>query len=300
MNLESLRTFVLVVEHGGFSHAAEAMRVAKSTVSQRVRELEQSLGTPLLQRSTRKMSLTAAGEELFARGHEILGAALEAELAVSQLSAEAVGELRISAPVSFGQRYLGRVVSRLLLEHPRLQVAVDLNDRDVDLIEERYSFALRVGRVREPNLVAQRVGTTRHRVVASPSYLERAGRPRTPEDLRAHECLLYAHQRDPDTWSFEGPEGPTSVRVQGRFRANHGDLLADAAIAGAGLAWLPDFITAEARRRGELVGVLEERCVSLSPIQIVSTERRLRPLKARIFIEALRESLGEFNETNQS
>lgn len=291
MDLEALRTFVVVVEQGSFTRAAATLGVAKSTVSQRVRDLEAALGVPLLQRSTRKMSLTEAGQELFSRGHEIVGAANEAQLAVGQMSAEAVGTLRVSVPVSFGQRYLGQVVAQLLVEHPRLNIIIDLADRAVDLIEDRYDLTLRVGGVTEPNLVAQRIGTTRHRVVAAPAYVRRHGTPRSVPALVEHECLLYAHQREPSTWRFEGPDGAQSVKVSGRLVANHGDLLADAAIAGLGLAWLPDFIVETAVQRGDLQVLLDEHCLSPSPIHIVSIERRLRPLKARLFIEAVRARL---------
>lgn len=292
MDLEALRTFVVVVDEGSFTRAASALGVAKSTVSQRVRDLEAALGVPLLQRSTRKMSLTAAGQELFTRGHDIVGAASEAQLAIAQMSAEAVGTLRVSVPVSFGERYLGRLVAELLVEHPRLEVVLDLADRAVNLIEDRYDVALRVGGVTEPNLIAQRVGTTRHRVVAAPAYVRRHGEPRSPQELQDHECLLFAHQREPDTWRFEGPDGSRMVKVSGRLRANHGDVLADAAMAGLGLAWLPDFIVEPAIERGDLQVLLDEHCVSPSPIHIVSVERRLRPLKTRLFIDAVRARLS--------
>lgn len=292
MDLEALRTFVTVVERGSFSQGALALRIAKSTASQRVRDLEDSLGSKLLSRSTRKMGLTPAGEALFERGREIVAAAREAELALTRLSDEVVGALRVSAPVSFGRRFLGAVVHRMLLTHPRVELELDLSERDVDLIGERYDLALRVGPLRDRSLIARRVGATRHLVVGAPAYFKKFGAPATPAALQDHECLLYSHQRVRDTWLFEGPDGLTRARVRGRLRANHGDALAEAAIAGVGLAWLPDFIVADAVRRGELQVVLDERCQSPSPIHLVYPDRRFRPRAVERFAEYAREQLA--------
>ncbi|MCB9751765.1 MAG: LysR family transcriptional regulator [Myxococcales bacterium] len=292
MDLEALRTFVTVVEHDSFSQGAAALRIAKSTASQRVRALEASLGSRLLRRSTRKMGLTAAGEALYARGREIVAAAREAERALTRLSDEIAGSLRVSAPVAFGRRFLGGVVARMLSAHPQVELELDLSEHDVDLIAERFDLALRVGPLSDPGLIARRVGETSHLVVGSPDYLARRGAPATPSALSEHECLLFTHQRARDTWLFTGPEGPTRVRVSGRLRANHGDALADAAIAGVGLAWLPDFIVAPAIRRGALRVVLADRCRSPSPIHLVYPDRRLRPLAVTRFAEYAREELS--------
>jgi DNA-binding transcriptional LysR family regulator len=292
MDLSALETFVAVVDHGGFSRAASALGIGKSTVSQRIKALEAELGAMLLQRTTRRMSLTQEGEELALRGREIMAAAHEASDAVHHLAQTAIGTLRVSVPVSFGQRFLGPVLTEMLERHARVQLEIDLADRHVDLVDERYDLAVRVGELTEPSLIAKRIGEARLLVVASPSYLADRGTPRRLADLQRHGCLLYTHQRPPDRWLFAGQGGPREVHVSGRLRCNHGDLLAEAALADQGLALLPEFIVAPHLASGALRAVLTRHCARL-PIHLVYPERRYRPLKVRLFAELLEQTLRQ-------
>ncbi|MEM7606017.1 MAG: LysR family transcriptional regulator [Myxococcota bacterium] len=301
MNLNALEVFVRVGELGSFSRAATDLGLAKSTVSQRVADLEAELGVQLLARTTRSVGLTEAGKRLCERGRRILDAASEAAHEVSELHSTPVGHLRVTAPVSFGRRYIGKVVADLLSEHPQLSIDVDLEDRDADLILERYDIAVRVGELPSSTLSVRKVGRARWYPVASPSYLDKQGRPSVPEDLHDHECLLFSHRRRPAIWTFSGEDGgpPFDLRVQGRFVANHGDLLADTAAAGHGVAWLPDFITEHYLRSGELERVLEPFCETEAPIQLVFPDRRRRTLKVALFVSALEASFRTRSSTRE-
>ncbi len=292
MDLNDLRTFVAVAELGSFSKAAEELGLAKSTVSERVRSLEQELAAPLLQRTTRRVSLSDAGEALLEKGRAIVALAAEAEEALTTATASAVGRLRLSAPTSFGLRFVTDVVAELACNHPKLSIDFRLEDRAVDLVAERFDLALRIGRLPDSSLVAQKVGVSRRLVVASPEYLERHETPRRPSDLRRHECILYTHQSSLDVWVFDRADGREErVRVSGRLHCNHGDAIAKLAAEGAGIAWLPEFIVAPLVEDGALVPLLEERCVAEMPIHVVFATRGHRTRKEELLVEALRARL---------
>jgi DNA-binding transcriptional LysR family regulator len=297
MELAHLETFVAVVDEGSFTAAAERLGVSKSTVSVRISELEASLGLQLMHRSTRKFHLTVRGDELYRRGKDIVRSAEEAERAVSSGAEEIVGPVRMSAPVSLGSRYLGCVFAQLMARHPKLELSVDLSDAYVDLVEQHYDLALRVGEVTQPTAIVSRLGTSRRLVVGSPEYLKKNGRPKTPEDLSAHRCLLFAHQRLPHVWSFQRSQGKKKldqdVRVSGTLLSNNGDLLALAAEAGAGLAWLPEFIVQDSLAAKRLNLVLSESCHPSLPVHLVYPERRFVPARVREVAAALRGALGK-------
>lgn len=293
MDLNDLRTFVAVAQLGSFSKAAAALGIAKSTVSDRVRSLEEELSAPLLQRSTRRVSLTDAGEVLLDKGRAIVALAAEAEEAMTTATHSAVGRLRLSAPTSFGLRFLTDVVAELACRHPKLSIDFQLEDRSVDLVAERFDLALRIGRLPDSSLVAQKVGVSRRLVVAAPAYLEGHETPRRPVDLREHECILYTHQSNLGVWLFDRADGREErVRVSGRLHCNHGDAIARLAAEGAGVAWLPEFIVAPLVEDGALVPLLEERCVAEMPIHVVFATRGHRTHKEKLLVEALRERLG--------
>jgi DNA-binding transcriptional LysR family regulator len=199
----------------------------------------------------------------------------------------------MSAPTSFGLRFLTDVVGDLSLAHPRLSIDFQLEDRAVDLVAERYDLALRIGRLPDSSLLAQKVGVSRRLVVASPEYLARHGTPREPRELRAHECILYTHQRQLDTWLFDRPGGGEErIRVSGRLLCNHGDAIAKLAACGAGLAWLPELIVRPLVDEGRLVSVLSERCTAEMPIQVVFSTRAHRSFKEELVVDALRRRLS--------
>lgn len=299
MDLNQLVVFVTVAEQGSFSKAADTLGLAKSTVSERVRALEEDLAAQLLKRSTRRVSLTEAGETLVARGRDILALAAEAESELTVATRHAVGQLRLSAPISFGLRFLTDIVAELACEHPQLAIDFQLEDRTVDLVAERFDLALRIGRLPDSSLVAQKVGTSRRLVVASPEYLDRHGSPKVPMDLNDHECLLYTHQRDADTWVVDEPDGrERRVRVRGRLRSNHGDALAALASSGAGIAWLPEFIVQPLIEQRCLVALLPQHCIAEMPIHVLFPARAHQTYKEELVVAALKRALNVASNTS--
>lgn len=286
-DVRSLQTFVAIVEEGSVTRAAARLGSAKSHVSSQLARLEADLGTRLLNRTTRRISLTQAGAAFFERVQGVLAGIEEAEQEVTQLTAEPRGILRVGAPMSFGTRYLGDVVARFMERHASVSVEMTLTDRRVDLIEERLDVVVRIGALDDSSLVARRLCETRMRLVASPDYLALRGRPRTPGDLRGHDLLVYDYGPDRTRWRFEGPGGETSIDVTGRLRANNGDVLVSAALAGRGIARLPDFLCSEKIDRGGLVSLCEEWGESSLGVWALYPPTRFPSAKVRAFVDEL-------------
>jgi DNA-binding transcriptional LysR family regulator len=285
---EDIRTFVAVVQARGFAQAGKRLGIAKSAVSRRVNDLENRLGTRLLNRTTRQLSPTPAGDDFYQRGVRLLADFQDAEDAVSSGSNEPAGKLRISAPVSFGSHCLGQIIPEFMSRFPRLQVELELEDRLIDLVASGFDVAVRISRLKDSSLIARKIVTIHHVICGSPEYLRRRGRPKLPEDLHEHTTLRYSYEDD--YWKFTKNEtlfGPS------KFRCNNGDTLREAAIAGGGLVYLPTFIVHEAVKDGRL-----EICLSgfeKDPIALYAvypTARHLSP-KIRVFIDFLVEKFGE-------
>jgi DNA-binding transcriptional LysR family regulator len=250
--LGQMHLFVKVVEHGGFTAAARDLGVPKSTVSRQVARLEDRLGVRLLERTTRALRTTEVGQAYYERCTRILAEVVEAEGAVTEAQAEPRGRLRISAPLTFGYLFLGEVIAAFLQSHPQVRIDISLTDRRVDLIDEGFDLAIRIGQLDDSTLVARRLGWAAAVVAASPEYLSRFGRPQVPEELRQHRCLHYEYRGF--GWRFGG----VSVPVDGPLVSNNGDLLRAAAVAGLGIIITPRFIIADELRDGRLVSILEE------------------------------------------
>jgi DNA-binding transcriptional LysR family regulator len=201
---EDIRTFVVVVQARGFSQAGKRLGIAKSAISRRVNSLEDRLGTRLLHRTTRQLSPTPAGAELYQRGLRLLSDFQEAEDAVSRGSNEPAGRLRISAPVSFGSHCLGQIMPEFMSRFPRLQIELELDDRLIDLVAGGFDVAVRISRLKDSSLIARKIVTMRHLICGSPEYLRRRGRPKIPEDLRDHTTLRYSYVDD--YWEFSKNE----------------------------------------------------------------------------------------------
>lgn len=253
MKLDGIAAFVATAEAGSISEAARRLGHAKSVVSERLAELERSLGTRLVQRTTRKLSLTGDGQTFLPRAQRILFEAREASAEIAERSGTLVGALRISAPVSFGIVHLGPALYAFLAEHPGIDLTLELDDRFVDAAADGFDAVIRHGPVADNRLVARRLSTTRRILVASPDYLARSGRPVSLACLDAHRGILYAN-RDAD-WRFAGPEGWTVVRPRGALRVNNGLVMRDAALAGLGIAMLPTFLVHAECAAGSLVHV---------------------------------------------
>lgn len=290
-----MAVFAEVVAAGGFSAAARRLSLSKSAISRRVGELEERLGVRLLNRTTRRISLTEVGRAYHERCLRILSDIEETERAVTNLQLLPRGILKITAPVTFGIRHLAPAVAAFLDRHPDIEIDLDLNDRYVDLVEEGYDLAVRIGRLRDSALVARRLCASRRAVVASPAYLARHGTPRVPDDLASHACLHYTLAPAADQWLFRTEPGSSelkSIRTKARLRTNNGDLLREAAIAGNGIAVLPTFIIGDAIRAGRLEVLLADHEGPPDAVQAVYAANRHLSAKVRTFVEFLASRFG--------
>ncbi len=236
-DLNDALAFIRVVEAGSFTQAAKAMGLPTSTVSRRVARLEQQLGVRLLARTTRKQSLTDAGRIYYDRSSAAVTGLGNAEASIANLQGAPRGRIRLTGPA--GLAGLSALVVGFLEAHPDVAIDLDLTNRRVDLIEEGYDLAIRGGALRDASLVAKDLAEIEFALVASPAYLKRRGTPKSVEDLRQHDCVIYGARADRATWSFEGSGDPIRVVVKGRIAANHWDSIRDAAISGLGIALLP-------------------------------------------------------------
>ncbi len=285
--IDAMRVFATVVERSGFSAAAEALDMSTPSVTRHVAWLEQRLGTRLLNRTTRHVSLTSAGAAYHERCLKLLAEFDETEAAVTAQTLEPAGLLRINAPVSFGIARLGELVARFAELHPQVTVDVDLSDRLVDLVEEGYDLAIRITRQPTPSLIARPLAQAQMFLCASPAYLARVGTPQRVADLERLGVLGYRYSSGGDTWTLEGPGGAETLRVTERLRANNGDLLREAAIAGMGITLQPDFIVGQALEDGRLARVLPDYEVPPLRIFAVYASRSHLAPKVRSFIDFL-------------
>ncbi|HYE00777.1 MAG TPA: LysR family transcriptional regulator [Alphaproteobacteria bacterium] len=291
--LTAMAVFVRVADGGSFAAAAAHFGLSRAMVSKYVQALEERLGARLLHRTTRRLSLTEIGADYLQRCREIVAAAAEAEAAAGALQAEPRGRLRINAPVSFGARHLAPALAAYLARHPAVTAELSLNDRVVDLVEEGYDLAVRIGRLADSSLVARRLAPARMAVAAAPDYLARHGAPARPEDLARHACLTYSYAAAGDEWRFEGPDGPAAVRVAGPFRANNGDAVLAAGLAGLGVLLQPTFIVGEALAAGRLVALLPGWRPAELAIHAVYPSGRHVPPKLRSLVDFLAARFGE-------
>jgi DNA-binding transcriptional LysR family regulator len=294
-HLAAMAVFARVVEEESFTAAAGELGLSKSAVSKQVGRLEDRLGVRLLNRTTRRISLTEAGAAFYERCRRMVAEAEAAEDAVMHLASAPRGLLRINAPMSFGLQHVVPALPLFLDSYPELHVDLVLNDRYVDLVEEGFDMGVRIGRLADSSLIARRLASSRRLVVAAPRYLERQGWPRTPRDLRDHDCLIYAYQAErAGQWRFRGDDLPVHVEVAGRLRANNGDALREAAVAGLGIALMPTFIAGDDLRAGRLVHLLpgwrEEGEGDVYAVYPAS--RNLSP-KVRVFVDFLAGRFGD-------
>jgi len=290
--LTGIEVFVEVAEQGGFSAAARRLGLSNSAVSKHVAALEERLAVRLINRTTRKLALTEAGTAYYERCTRLLAELGEAEAAVSELHAEPRGTLRVNAPMSFGQLYLGEAIADFLELHPHLRVELTLNDRFVDLMDEGYDLAVRIGALADSSLVARRIAAAPRQLVAAPGYLERHGSPAHPAELAHHRCLGYGHEGQGEEWTLERGGERQRVRVAGPFRANNGDVLKAAAVRGCGIALLPTFIACEELADGRLVAVLADWSLPEAALSAVYPPSRRVSAKVRAFIDFLAARFG--------
>lgn len=290
--LAGMELFVKVAELGGYSVAARALGVSKSAVSKHVTALEERLGVRLLNRTTRRLALTEAGEAFREACVRIMADLDAAETTAGRHGSEPRGKLKISAPMTFGFAVIAPAVPVFLARFPGLEIELSLNDRIVDLIEDGLDMAVRVGSLRDSTLIARRLGTAESYCAASPAYLRAAGTPTEPGGLIGHNCLLYTYRRTPELWTFQRGEQRREVRVRGSFSSNNGDALRAAARGGLGIVHLPDFVMGDDVQDGTLTQVLPGWRLPSIPIHAVFPPHRLPSAKLRVLIDFLIEWLG--------
>lgn len=284
--MELIAAFVEVADRSSFSAAARSLGVTPSTVSRRLQQLEEILRVRLLNRTTRRVALTEAGEMFRERCGQALAILDEAADEVGDLVAAPQGRLRVHAPAVFGQRHMAPALAELLRRHPRLEVDLILTDEIVDLVAERVDVAVRTGGLTDSRLVARRLAANSRVLCAAPDYLARAGIPARPEDLAAHACLAPSFLRRADVWTLTGPDGEVrSVRVTGPIRTNNAEVVTQAALAGLGIAFSATFLAGPHLRDGSLVRVLADWRLPDSGLYAVYPNAGHVSPKVRAFID---------------
>ncbi len=285
-----MQTFAAVVDAGSFVGAADALEMSKPAVSRYVGELEARLGLRLLHRTTRKLSLTEEGEVFYARCKELLFGIDEAEAEITSRSGQAVGLVKINAPVTFGILHLAALWGEFKAQHPKVLLDVTLADRVVDLVEEGFDIAIRIARLPSSSLISRKLATTRMVLCASPAYLQRAGTPRHPAELAGHAVLAYSYWSTRDEWQFEGPGGTVAVTTQPCLRTNNGDTCRAGALQHQGIVLQPTFLVGEDLRSGALVELMPEfRSIELGIHALYPTRKHVSP-KVRLLLDFLVES----------
>ncbi len=291
---DELQTFSAVVETGSFSAAADRLSLAKSAVSRRIGELEARLGAQLLNRTTRRLSLTEAGREFYERAQRLLTDLEEAEQSVSASRGALRGRLRLAAPLSFGLLHLAPALDAFLAEHLELVLDLDLDDRRINLVEEGFDLALRIGDLGDSTLIARPLVPIRVQLCASPDYLRRHGTPTKPEDLAFHAGLVYGNIPEAQHWRLTDANGKEyTVKVPARMRANNGNVLLQAAIDGLGITSAPTFLCYKALAEGTLVPLLTDYTSPGTTAYAVYPSRRHQLQRVRALIDFLVERFGE-------
>lgn len=284
---EEIETFVRVVEAGSVTAAAKQLRIAKSAVSRRLKELETRLAVQLMTRTTRKLTLTEAGATLYSRFVVLLADWNETESAASDAQAALAGSIRIAAPMSFGVAHLGPAIVEFMGEHPLVEFDIDFSDRKVDLIAEGMDLAIRIGDLPDSSLIARKIASVSTVAAASPAFLQKHGMPKTPEDLKPLKELRYGY-RSIAAWSYKGPDGiEGQIEMKPRLRATNGEFLRDAAIAGEGILIEPRFIIYENLRDGSLLELLPDYKWSELKAYAVYPPTRHLSVRVRAFVNFL-------------
>lgn len=288
-----MQAFVAVVDAGSFVGAADELQMSKSAVSRVVSELESRLGVRLLQRTTRRLSMTREGELFLERCKDLLSGVSEAEAELTRHAGEVIGELRISAPVTFGLMQLAPLWPVFMDRHPHLVLDVTLGDRLVDLVDEGYDLAVRIARMPSSSLVSRRLASTRLILCASPRYLSEHAALKHPTDLAQHPVFAYKLLATGEHWHFEGPEGDLAVKVNPRMRSNSGDTCCMAALQHQGLILQPSFLVGSYLASGELVEVLpQHRSIELGIYAVYPSRKQLAP-KVRRLVDFLAEAFAQ-------
>jgi len=293
--MRALEVFVEVVRKNGFARAADALETSPANVTRIIADLEAHLGTRLLNRSSRKMSLTDSGEGLYQRAKVIVEDMGEIEAIASSSALQPRGLLRINAPLTFGVLHLAPLWPKFMALYPEVELEVALIDRVVDIVEEGYDLAIRISRSGSASHAARKLATSRNICCAAPAYIAKHGLPRVPADLKQHNCIGYSYAASADEWHFADAAGqPHPVTVRCSLHANNGDTARAAALAGAGIIWQPTFLIGADLRAGRLVPLLPAFHLPDIDVLAVYPSRRHLGAKVRVMIDFL---AAQFQDT---
>jgi DNA-binding transcriptional LysR family regulator len=290
--LNGMRTYVAVVSSGSFTGAAERLGISKALTSKYVGQLEEHLGVRLLNRTTRQLNMTEAGEAYFQRCRQVLDDIDELESAISDQQSTPRGKLKVAAPMTFGELYLARAVASYLEDQPNVSVELALSDRYVNIVDEGFDLAVRIGELPDSSLIARRLAPCRVVTCAAPEYLTRAGIPSHPGDLESHCCIVDTNYRTTDNWSFQDAGNRFTVKVNGRFRVNNAIAVREAMLAGQGIGFCPTYAVGDELRSGKLKLILENYEISESGIYAVYPHNRHLAAKVRTFVDFLVKKFG--------
>ena len=289
---EAWAIFAAVARLGSFTAAADELSLSKPTISKAISRLEQSLGTVLFHRTSRKISLSTAGKSLLPHAQQIARdgeAAMEAARDTTHLLK---GQVRVAAPLSYGLSHLAPVIADFMCAFPEITVDLQLNDALVDLVEEGFDCAIRIAALPDSSLRTIKLRDVEAYFIAAPSYIQRMGQPKLPGDLVDHDCFVYSNTPQSDLWQISGPDDQSvSVRPPCRFRSNNGDVMLPALIAGRGIGYLPDFLCKNALATGDLVNILPGWRMGDIALHIVMPPSRLRPARVDALVNHLKDNL---------
>ena len=292
--LKQIESFVSVAARGSLTAAANAEGVAPAVIGRRIDALEERLGVKLLVRTTRKITLTHEGSAFLEDCQRLLADLANAEASVSAGGVKASGYLRVTAPAGFGRRHVAPLVPRFLDQHPDVNVSLNLSDRVVDIVNESYDCAVRVGDLPDSSLISVRMADNRRLCVATPAYLKRAGTPKHPNDLLRHQCLtLSSDASQTRGWAFMVDGSVTHLRPSGRLDCSDGQVLHDWCVAGLGIAWRSTWEVEHEVRSGQLVTVLDDFAAPPNGIYAVFPHAKHLPLRVRLWIDFLKHTYGD-------
>ncbi len=287
--LQDIRSFVKIAELGSFHEAAEALHLSQPALSRRIKKLEEGLGTSLLERTTRRVSLTEAGQTFLQHCQRLIDARDEALQAITDLGSEPKGLLRMTCAVAYGESFIMPIVDDFMQQHPQLRVEMTLTNQTLDLLHGSYDLAIRLGRLQDSSLIATRIAPRHMYLCAAPSYLERFGAPHSLSELPRHNCLIGSS----DVWTFQQRGRELPVRVQGNWRCNSGQAVLEAALRGFGLCQLPDYYVQGHLRSGALRALLPHHQPPHTAVWALYPQQRHLSPKVRQLVDHLKRGLAE-------
>lgn len=287
--LAAMQVFVKVIEAGGLSAAGRVLGLAPSSVSRRISELEDILGVTLLRRTTRKLSLTEAGESYYEQSREIVQAVEEADLSVTEKRTEPSGTLRLTAPTSMARLHIAPAIAAFHMQYPHVRIVIRVTDRPVDIVGEGLDMAIRIGQLEDSSLMARKIGEARRMVCASPAYLKKAGTPLHPQELADHDCVIFRTTPGKNLWEFCAGKEPVRVQVSGPLFCDDGETLVGTACAGLGIILAPEWLVGPEVSSGRLVELFTDYEIDpgASPLYAVYAPGTYTPPKIRAFVDFL-------------